>query len=132
MPIDIKLCSACFTVLLAGCAIMGRQQRENPIDRAKVNQVQRGMTKSEVTDILGAPVEIIFSNKEHDPLREHAYIFEHVTTKYTGITFGLLSFGNVDEKKDRVVVFFDERGDVESVGKTLLSHESSYGFPFGK
>ena len=133
MAVRIMHCLLCvYLLLMSGCIIMGRQQKENPIDKTMAMQIKKGMSKARVTELLGSPVEIIFSNKEHDPLREHAYIFEHTKTKYTGITFGLLSFGNVDEKKDRVVVFFDERGNVESVGTSLYSDASSYGFPFGR
>ena len=119
-------------LLLAGCAVMGRQQKDNPVDGLQVRQVRKGMTKGQVTELLGAPHEIIFSNREHDPLREHAYIYEHAVTKYTGLVFGIINFGNVDQKKDRVVVFFDQDGLVDNVGASLFSEESSYGFPFGK
>ena len=82
-----------FAVVLAvgasGCAIFGRQQKDHRITPEDVAKVQKGMTKEQVTDILGAPTEIIFSNKEHDPLREHAYVFEHSTTKYTAISAGV-------------------------------------------
>jgi len=115
-----------------GCAVMGRQQKENPVDGTRVLELEEGMDKAEVTRLLGAPTEIIFSNREHDPLREHAYVYEYVVTKYTGISFLILNFGNVDQKKDRVVVFLDDEGKVLSVGASLFSHDSSYGFPFGK
>jgi outer membrane protein assembly factor BamE (lipoprotein component of BamABCDE complex) len=116
---------------LSGCAVFGRQQKENPLDGQKVAQVRKGMSRAEVLEVLGAPQEIIFSNREHDPLREHAYVYEHVMTKYTGITFGFLSFGNSDQKKDRTVVFFDETGNVLAIGATLAAGDASYDFPFG-
>lgn len=120
------------SVLVTGCAVMGRRQQDNPVEGLQVQKLRTGMSKSQVTEILGAPEEIIFSNREHDPLREHAYVYEHTVTKYTGLVFGIINFGNVDEKKDRVVVFFDDQGRVASVGASLYGHESSYGFPFGK
>jgi len=124
--------AACIAVLLPGCAVLGRQQKDHPIDRESVAKVKKGMPKEEVTEILGAPTEILFSNKEHDPLREHAYIYEHTATRYTGIVLALVNFGNADEKRDRVIVWLDENGKVSQVGASLKAEESSYGFPFGR
>ncbi|MEM7235770.1 MAG: outer membrane protein assembly factor BamE [Planctomycetota bacterium] len=129
------LVSTSFIAILmttTGCLIMGRQQRENPVAAENVQRITKGMPKTEVHAIMGAPNEIIFSNKALDPLREHAYIYEHVRSKYTGISFGIINFGNADEKKDRVVIFLDNDGNVESVGASLFGQDTSYGFPFGK
>ena len=126
----IIVCALCVG-LVSGCAIMGRQQKENPISAENVAKITKGMPKARVQEILGAPQDIIFSHKEHDPIREHAYVYEHVVAKYTGITFLILSFGNADEKKDRVLVFFDDTGNVESIGHALHAADASYGFPFG-
>lgn len=117
--------------MFSGCAVLGRQQKDHRIDAESVAKIQRGMTKSQVTDILGAPQEIIFSNREHDPLREHAYVFEHTATLYTAVVFVFINFGNSDEKRDRVIVFFDENGIVAHVGASLRASQASYGFPFG-
>lgn len=115
-----------------GCLIMARRQKDQAFPIEEVDRVQKGMTRSQVTDILGAPQEIIFSNKEHDPLREHAYVYEHTRDKGTAIFFGVVNFGNLDMKRDRVVVFFNEAGRVSNVGASLHANESLYGFPFGK
>ena len=117
--------------LLPGCAVLGRQQKDHRLNAESVAKIQPGMTKAQVTDLLGAPQEIIFSNKEHDPLREHAYVFEHTATLYTAVVFVFVNFGNSDEKRDRVIVFFDENGRVDHVGASLRASEASYGFPFG-
>lgn len=129
---NLARCVTIGCLLLSGCAIMGRRQVDHPIDAEKVSQLRKGMDRNDVTHLLGAPQEIIFSNKKLDPLREHAYVYEHVRSKYTGIFFGFISFGNADEKKDRVVVFFDEEGKVNGIGASLYSDDSSYGFPFGQ
>ncbi|MBN1442266.1 MAG: outer membrane protein assembly factor BamE [Planctomycetes bacterium] len=129
---NISRMALAVSLLISGCAIMGRQQVDHPIDAEKVARIHKGMSRDQVTEVLGAPQEIIFSNKEHDPLREHAYVYQHTRSKYTGIVFGFINFGNVDEKKDRVLVFFDEEGNVNGLGASLYSDESSYGFPFGK
>jgi len=115
-----------------GCAVMARRQTDQPVLAEKVDSVQRGMTKNQVTDILGAPQEIIFSNKEHDPLREHAYVYEYKVDVGTAIFFGVVNFGNLDAKRDRAVVFFGEDARVSNVAKSLHGAEARYGFPFGR
>ena len=117
---------------IPGCAILGRQQKERRIDSVALGEIEKGMSKTRVAEILGAPQEIIFSNKEHDPLREHAYVYEHETTHYTAISLAIINFGNATTMKDRVVVFFDEAGKVEHVGASLYAKHSGFGFPFGQ
>ena len=128
--VTLILFSVLVFAALPGCAILGRQQKEHHIDPEKLAQIKKGMNKEEVTNLLGAPQEIIFSNKEHDPLREHAYVFEHENTHYTAIFFVVVNFGNMDSKKDRVLVFFDESGKVDHVGASLYADLSAFKFPF--
>ena len=126
------LAFACFLLASSGCAVFGRQQQDHPIDPEALSKVEKGMPKEEVTRLLGAPTEIIFSNKALDPLVEHAYVYEHSATRYTGIVLAIVNFGNVDEKRDRVIVWLDPEGRVEHVGSSLKADESEYGFPFGR
>jgi len=126
------ICLASAAAFLSGCAVLGRQQVDHRIDEHALQKIQKGMTKEEVTNLLGAPQEIIFSNKMHDPLREHAYVFEHTTTRYTAILLAFVNFGNMDEKRDRVLVFFDDDGKVSHVGASLKADTADYGFPFGQ
>ena len=116
----------------SGCAVLGRQQTDQPVLADNVNRIEKGMTKTQVTDILGAPQEIIFSNKEHDPLTEFAYVFEYKVELGTAIFFGIVNFGNLDEKRDRAIVFFADDGTVRNVAQSLYGDQASYGFPFGK
>lgn len=127
----LLMLAACLPLAASGCAVLGRAQKDHRVSPVELEKIQKGMAKEEVTRLLGAPTEIIFSNKEHDPLREHAYVFEHTTTRYTGIVFLFLNFGNQDEKRDRAIVFFDETGKVDHVGKSLMAEKAGYGFPFG-
>lgn len=119
-------------LLMPGCAVMGRRQVDHPIDREALAKVEPGMSKAEVTRLLGAPTEIIFSNKALDPLVEHAYVYEYENAHYTGIVFVLVNFGNMDEKRDRVIVWLTPDGKVEHVGSSLKARDSGYGFPFGE
>lgn len=118
--------------LLSGCAVMGRQQRDQRISSDAADQVEKGMTKAKVVELLGAPHQIEYLRKDNDPVHEHAYIYEHITTKYTGIALAFINFGNSDEKRDRVVIFFDATGKVSAVGKSLHAEEANFGFPFGQ
>jgi len=118
--------------LTSGCVILGRQQKQNRLDPVSISQIEKGMAKEDVTALLGAPTEIIFSNHEHDPLREHAYVFEHETSHYTGVSLALVNFGDMSRRKDRVVVFLDENGLVHHVGSSLQAQDSGFGFPFGR
>ncbi len=117
---------------LTGCLAFARRQVDHRLSPEAVSQITQNSTKADVTRLLGAPQEIVFSNREHDPLREHAYIYDHSTTKFSVISLALVNFGNSDEKSDRVVVFFDEAGKVTHVGATFRAEDASYGFPFGK
>ena len=117
---------------LFGCAILGRRHVDQPISEEQVAALKTGMEKREVTALMGAPQEILFNNKEHDPLREHAYIYEYKVDAGTAIFLLLVNFGNFESQRDRVVVFFDENGKVANIGKSLYSDEANYGFPFGR
>jgi outer membrane protein assembly factor BamE (lipoprotein component of BamABCDE complex) len=130
--VAIAAVSASMAFSAAGCAVLGRQQKDHRIDAEAVMKVQKGMSKEDVVNLLGAPTEIIFSNKALDPLREHALVFEQVTTKYTGIVLLFMNFGNSDEKRDRVLVFLDDNGKVDHVGASLKAEQAEYGFPFGR
>ena len=122
----------CVAICLSSCAVMGRRHIDHPLEAETVDRIEVNMDRKEVVEILGAPQEILFSNLEHDPLREHAYIYEYQVDAGTAIFFGVVNFGRLDSKKDRVVVFFDDAGKVSHVGASLHSQESGFGFPFGK
>jgi outer membrane protein assembly factor BamE (lipoprotein component of BamABCDE complex) len=126
------LCALPLLGTLSGCLIFGRQQKEHHIEPEKLAQVKKGMSKDQVTELLGAPQEIIFSNKALDPLVEHAYVYEYEVTHYTAISLAIVNFGNMDSKKDRVLVFLDPAGNVDHVGSSLYADQSAFNFPFGK
>ena len=115
-----------------GCAVFGRRQTDQPVVPENVSKVEKGMSKEQVMDLLGSPQEIVFSNKALDPLREHAYIYEYKVEKGTAIFFGIVNFGNLDAKRDRVIVFFGDDEKVSTVGKSYYGKEARYGFPFGR
>ena len=118
--------------LISSCAVMGRQQEDQRISPDAAGRIEKGMTKEQVVEILGAPNRIEYIRKDNDPVREHAYVYEHTTTKYTGVALAFINFGNSDEKRDRVVVFFETTGKVSAVGASLHAREAAFGFPFGQ
>jgi len=119
-------------LLAASGCFFSRSLAEKPIDPALIGLIEPGVsTKEDVVRVLGTPTDILFSNREHDPLRVFAYEYTHTVTKSTGFTVILLTFLNSDLKRDHVMVFFDEQGLVSAVGTRFDSSEAAYGLPFG-
>jgi hypothetical protein len=118
-------------LVLPGC-FFSRSKLESPLDAEKVGKIVAGeSTMQDVVRILGAPTDIIFSNREHDALRVFAYEYTYTVNKTTGFTIIVLTLLNSDQKRDHVLVFFDEQGVVSSVGISLDGEEASYELPFG-
>jgi len=119
--------------VLSGCFTFGRMEEESPIDEATVSQIKAGAsTKADVIRLLGAPDEVIYNNKEHDVLNEHAYVYRHGTRKVTAMFFGVISFGRYDLRSDKVMVFFDSEGKVTDVASQYRADDARFGFPFGR
>jgi len=88
-------------------------------------------TKEDVARILGAPTDIIFNNKELDPLNVFAYEYIYRLEKTTGFTIIILTLTNSDTKRDHVLVFFDANGIVTGVGARFQAEDAEYDLPFG-
>ena len=109
----------------AACTF-GRRTVNTPIHRKKLQEIQIGKsTAKDVTRLLGAPAAIV----RLDEYR-HAYLYEYVKTKATVYFFILLVFGNVDERAERVWVFFDEKQIVSHIGKSFDAEKTEYAFPW--
>ena len=127
----LTLLAAMALVFLSGC-FLSRAKVETPIDAEKVATIQIGQsTKEDVVRILGAPTDIIFSNRKLDPLRVFAYEYTYTVSKNTGLTLIVVTFINSDTKRDHLLVFFDERGVVSAIGQSLDADKASYKLPFG-
>ena len=128
-----------YTVLLVVMAVsvspgcfLSRAKVESPIAAESVDKVIVGRsTKADVVRLLGAPTDIIFSNREHDPLRVFAYEYAYTVTKTAGLTLIVVTLINTDTKRDHLLVFFDDHGVVSAIGRSLKAEEASYKFPFG-
>lgn len=118
-------------VVTPGCFV-SRNTVDRPLDPEAIEEIEAGRTDKEgVVGLLGAPTDIIFSNRAHDPLRVFAYEYTYSVTKTSGLTLIVVTFLNSDTKRDHVLVFFDEDGVVSAVGSRLDAEFASYGLPFG-
>lgn len=90
-----------------------------------------GSLRADVTAVFGAPDEIIYSNREHDPLFERAYKYSRRRRKTTFFTLILFSGARTDVNHDEVVIFFDDFGLVEGIAARLDMDRPRYGVPWG-
>ncbi len=137
--------------VLSGC-IMGRTRDEHPLDPDKVAQIKVGVsTKKDVVDILGAPNYVndrlgfrvlapqvsleagsapgpLVDELVRSPL-DHSYTYEYTDTKSLSLYLLIVSFTNQETRRDRVVVFFDEKGVVSHMGATFDAQNVSFRLP---
>jgi len=119
-----KKCLLVLTVaLVASCAI-GRQRTHEPIEAAHVAAIRVGDSAARVTDLLGAPSEVVQLGARS------AYRYDFTEAKSTGLFLLLVGFFNTDSHQDRVWVFFDEGQNVSHVGATLAGDQARYGMPW--
>jgi outer membrane protein assembly factor BamE (lipoprotein component of BamABCDE complex) len=143
------LAALAFVVLLPGC-ILGRVRDEVPLDEDKVKKIVPGQTtKKEVVELLGAPAYVndriglrvlgkpvqgagnggpLIDELIHSPL-DHSYTYEYSDTKSFSLYLLIVSFTNQETKRDKVVVFFDEKGTVTHLGATFDARNVEFRFP---
>ena len=136
--------------LLPGC-ILGRIRDEVPLDPDKVAKIVPGQTtKKEVVELLGAPSYVndriglrvlgrpqqplagqagpLIDELVHSPL-DHSYTYEYTDTKSLSLYLLIVSFTNQETKRDKVVVFFDEKGVVSHMGATFDAKNVEFRMP---
>jgi outer membrane protein assembly factor BamE (lipoprotein component of BamABCDE complex) len=124
------LLAGCLLLLPAGC-VLAQTTEGTSLVAEQVAQLQPGVsTRADVSNLLGAPDEVIYSNKEHDPLFEQAYRYRRTKTRQTALFLILFSTFRSDQKWDHVMVFFDERGVVEHIGMQMDQDHAEYGMPW--
>ena len=64
----------------------------------------------------------------HSPL-DHSYTYEYTDTKSASLYLLVVSFTNTETKRDRVVVFFDEKGLVSHIGTSLNAKDVEFRLP---
>jgi outer membrane protein assembly factor BamE (lipoprotein component of BamABCDE complex) len=117
---------------LQGC-VLAQTTKGTPLNDETIARIVPGTTtREEVSRLLGAPDEIIYSNLEHDPLFERAFQYERTRRKTTFFTIILFSTARTDTNKDVVVVFFDDEGIVQDVASRLDMDRPRYGSPWSE
>jgi outer membrane protein assembly factor BamE (lipoprotein component of BamABCDE complex) len=120
----------CLATLGAAC-VLTQTTDGTPLVPTAVERIVPGeSTRADVMRLLGTPDEIVYSNREHDPLFERAFRYRRTRRKTTFFTLILFSASNSDRNNDHVVVFFDDRGVVADVGTRFDMDEPSYGAPW--
>jgi outer membrane protein assembly factor BamE (lipoprotein component of BamABCDE complex) len=113
-----------------GC-VLSQTTDGTSITDDQVGQVVVGRsTRADVGRILGAPDEIIYSNREHDPLFERAFRYHRTKRKSTFFTLIVFSTARADTNSDNVIVFFDDAGVVDDIGTRLDMDAPSFGTPW--
>ena len=136
---------------LPGC-ILGRTRDGVPLDEERVAKIVPGQsTKKDVVDLLGAPMYVndrlgfrvlspggqlqagsvaspLVDELVRSPL-DHSYTYEYTDTKSASLYLLVVSFTNQETKRDRVTVFFDEKGLVTHKGVTLDSKNVEFRLP---
>lgn len=136
---------------LEGC-ILGRVRDGQPLDEDRVKKIVVGQsTKRDVVELLGAPTYVndrlgfrvlapgaplqagtvaapLVDELVRSPL-DHSYTYEYLDTKSCSLYLLIVSFTNQETKRDRVTVFFDEKGLVTHKGVTLDAKNVEYRLP---
>jgi outer membrane protein assembly factor BamE (lipoprotein component of BamABCDE complex) len=124
------LALSCLAGLASGC-VLTQTTDGTPLAQDAVQQIVPGQsTRADVTRLLGTPDEVVYSNREHDPLVERAFRYRRTRRKTTFFSLILFSASNSDQNSDHVVVFFDDRGVVEDVGTRFDMDKPRYGKPW--
>lgn len=107
----------------SSCALT-KSQTHMPIPAADVMALQPGDSAAKVTDLLGAPTEVVQLG------RRSAYRYDFTETKRAGLWLIVVGFLNTDSQQDRVWVFLDENDNVSHVGATLDGTRAEWGMPW--
>ena len=116
--------------VLSGC-VFAQTSEGTRLSWGQIDAIVRGQsTRADVTELLGAPDRIIYSNLEHDPLFERAYEYKRTRTRSTFFTIIIFSTARRDKNFDHAVIFFDDQGVVEDVAARLDMNVPRYGSPW--
>ncbi len=112
-------------VFLQSCVMLVKNKDYYPFDTGELDNLIPGkITAAEVTEMLGAPSNIVkLSNG-------NAYIYTHSLSKGTGLWLVIVPLGNYDKHSDQVVIFFDKNDVMTHYGVTLDANKAAYGLPF--
>jgi len=121
----MKAALLALALLLAPSCAMARTTDNRPLaPEALARLVPGTSTAQDVVATLGAPLDVVQLGKRS------AYLYRHTASKRAGLWLVVVAFYNVDERSDRIWVFFDEAGVLTHVGATLIASEAEYAMPF--
>jgi hypothetical protein len=122
-------CLLCLPVA-SGC-VLAETTSGAGLVHAGVDTLEVGIsTREDVTRLLGPPDEIIYSNKQLDPLFERAFRYRRTKTRQTALFLLIFSTYRSETRWDHAVVFFDDSGVVEDIGLALDRDKAEYGLSF--
>lgn len=112
-------------LLFAPACAMARTTDNRPLEAGELARLVPGTsTAKDVVAMLGAPVDVVQLGKRS------AYLYRHTASKRAGLWLVVVAFYNVDERSDRIWVFFDEAGVLTHVGATLSASQAEYAMPY--
>ena len=122
-PSSTALLAVLLSFMTSGCFLS--RERDNPVfERQAVESIVPGAsTQEQVTQLLGAPNEVVQLG------RRSAWRFEHTVRKQAALFLVILGLRGVDTQCDRIWVFFDEEGTVTTVGSFFLAETAEYDLP---
>lgn len=112
-------------LVLAGCAVFGRDKNFHPYDPAALTQIIPGKSTAEdVTRLLGPPTQVVKLTGGN------AYVYSRSLSKGTGLWLVFVTLVNYDTQYDQVVFFLNPQNVVTHCGSALRSGDAAYGLPF--
>ena len=110
---------------LAPACVVSRSTENEPLPRGAIESLRPGTsTAREVVELLGAPVDVVQLGKRS------AYRYEFTRAKRAGLILVVVLLYNLDQRADRVWVFFDENQVLTHVGVSLESDRAEYAMPW--
>lgn len=111
-------------LLFVGC-VAGRFSQGEPFDAELLQELEPGTsTAAEVTELLGPPRMVV------DLEPRSAYLYEFSASKVSGLVLLVVNFANLDQRYDRIWLFFDERDVLTHYGAKLSSHRVRWALPW--
>ena len=122
--LQYSVLAGALTLGLSGC-FLSRSDVNHPVDADKVAALVPGThTAKDVTQLLGAPVEVVQLG------HRSAYRYEYERLKRTGFFALIIGLQGIDQRSDRVWVFFDENQLLSHVGATFEGRDAEFELPY--
>ncbi len=125
MLTSLKLSCAVLLLFSSTGCFFARTDVHQPISRDVVVSLEPGThTAADVVERLGAPIEVVQLG------HRSAYKYEYRRNKMTGAFLLVVGLQGVDQRSDRVWVFFDEQDRLTHVASSFEAENSEFELPF--